>query len=591
MCRTFVSTLRGMMKNKTRCSHVVLVAALLFAAGCRDSATDATNQLVPPVQDDVVIHAVEDFGAKPDGISDNEPALQRALDHASSLGGGTVLLAAGVYGISLPLIVDSRVRLVGEGQGKTILRSLVSDWGKIVKGAGVWAAVAMVAADDASVSELTVDLSVAQTHSNGISILPAGAAFEGQVSTNCEISGVEVIGGGNHHAYMIWNLRGRGVRIVNNVVDGGITASVASSNQEGIESYGGQDVLVGWNLVRNIGNTALNFGSAGLPDTGIDHLEVVGNVVRNSGRGLNIGPWMGPAGPENVSNVLIEGNDFSDLWQTGIYVQAQPGTDISGLQIVDNTIQSVGSADSIGATTGIHFQGTPSSADLPASTSSGNIVRGNRIHTVAGTNALGVLVNYHPNVSLIGNSINRVGYAIQAFGSSNLLVQENGITDIDYVAVGSYGPFSSVYVRNNIIEKWGQANSNVTAVVVDDAQEGDVRGNTFRSQVIVGSAVRVGAGAANVVVFGNELFSPPGSTADPFLNLGANSNLGAFVAEADITTVSIPNSLVVPTSIVVGTQTRGAPLPFSIVAEAGRIQVTFSKPPLGGEAFRYEIDP
>lgn len=102
----------------------------------------------------------------------------------------------------------------------------------------------MVAADNASVKDLSIDLSVGQTHANGVAILPAGSQFEGAASTNCEVSGIEVIGAGNYHAYMIWNFRGRGIRIVDNIVDGRMENPVELSYQEGIESYGGADVWV-----------------------------------------------------------------------------------------------------------------------------------------------------------------------------------------------------------------------------------------------------------------------------------------------------------------------------------------------------------
>lgn len=283
--------------------------------------SDASVVQVPGGLEQEVVINVRDVGALADGVSDDEPALQSALDEVARLGGGTVHLPSGIYGIAKPLILRSGVNLSGEGRGRSIVRPVVKSLGKTDEqtGTGVWAAIAIVAADGASISDLTVDLSFVGSDANGISLLPAGADFEGVPSTNCVVADAEVIGGGNYHAYMIWNLRGRGISIVRNVVDGGITIP-AESHQEGIESYGGRDVFIAWNVVRNVGNAALNFGSAGKADTGIEGLEVVGNEVSNSGVGLNLGTAMDEAGPQNVVDVRIERNTFRAIWNKAIHV-------------------------------------------------------------------------------------------------------------------------------------------------------------------------------------------------------------------------------------------------------------------------------
>ncbi len=224
----------------------------------------------------------------------------------------------------------------------------------------------MVGADQASVSALTVDLASAGTHANGIALLPTGKSFEGTPSTNCAVFETEVLGGGNYHAYMIWNLRGRGIRIVGNVVDGGIRQPVLGSQQEGIESYGGKDVLIHGNVIRNIGNTALNFGSAGLPDTAVERLVVSDNVVTNAARGLNIGPWIAATGAaQNVSDVRIERNEFVQLWRMGLYVGVIDGTWIRDLRIATNRVTNVGFPEGANAI-GIHFNGPPVPSGDPA---------------------------------------------------------------------------------------------------------------------------------------------------------------------------------------------------------------------------------
>lgn len=53
---------------------------------------------------------VTDFGAKPDGVSTNTAAIQRAIDAAANAGGGTVLFQPGTY-MSGAIFVKSNVRL------------------------------------------------------------------------------------------------------------------------------------------------------------------------------------------------------------------------------------------------------------------------------------------------------------------------------------------------------------------------------------------------------------------------------------------------------------------------------------------------
>jgi polygalacturonase len=563
----------------------VLAAAMILAiAGCRDDSQGAKATLQSDIPDPAT-----DFGAAADGVTDDEPVLQSALDAAAAQGGGTVYLPAGVYGVGAPLILRSGVHLVGDGRGKTVLRTLVHSIGKTVEETGVWAAVAMVSANGSSVSELTIDMSFAGTEANGVALLPLGSTFQGAPSENCEVAGVEIIGGGNYHAYMIWNLRGRKIRIVDNVVDGRVTSPV-SSNQEGIESYGGTDVFIAWNTISNIGNSALNFGSAGAPDTGIQGLEVLENTVTNVGRGLNIGTWMGTDGkPQNIRDVRIEGNEFSGLWNTGLYISPQPGTELSDLTIVGNTILEVGSAGTNGAAA-IHFQGTPATSTLPAGAASGNVARSNRIGGIHGSNAIGIYVAQYPNVTLVENLISDTQNAgVYAFGASNLVVMRNKIRNAGLNAVASYGPESSVDVRDNTFTDWGST-QQTPGVVVDEAIEGAVRDNVFVRSDFAGTAVRVEAGAANVVVFGNQLVSSVDND-EPFVNLGSGSNLGSFVAQSAAMTMSVPHPLASQSSRVIVEQTAGEALALSAVPQAGYLQITFVSAPRGGEAFRFEIDP
>src|SRR5690606_24112595 len=53
---------------------------------------------------------ISDFGAKPDGITDNTEAIQRALDSCAATGGGTVLVPKGIF-VSGTIILRDNVTL------------------------------------------------------------------------------------------------------------------------------------------------------------------------------------------------------------------------------------------------------------------------------------------------------------------------------------------------------------------------------------------------------------------------------------------------------------------------------------------------
>ena len=559
------------------------LVALLLATSCK-------NEHAP-------INVVRDFGAVADATTDQEPVLQAALDFAAARGGGVVYLPEGVYGIARPLIIGSNVRLVGEGRGKSVLRSLVPTWEKVVQGAPVTAAVAMVAADRASISDLTVDMSHAGTDSHGVVAVPAGAQFEGTVSTRCEISNIEVIGGGNFHAYLIWNLRGRDIRIVHNVVEGGLPSYTPGSEQEGIESYGGSNVMVAWNVVRNIGNAALNFGSAGHPDTSLDGLTVIGNTVSNAGMGLNIGPALNPVGPQNVYDVLISDNNFTNIWRTGVHVPTLAGTEIRGLRIEKNRIQAVGSDTVTG--TGIYFKGQLQTDTAPASAASDNTVTLNHIEDVRGPNATGVLIIRYPNVHVTENTIRNVAHSgVFATSALNLVVERNVIEDTFYHGLMSHGAPSSVYVRDNTFIEWNRGNQKVAGIAIHDAMSGEIRNNEFRHRATPPSAIRVEASAADVIVFGNVLLSEtleeqsnPNSGFVPFVNNGARSNLGLFAVAPGATEYTVQNLIVSPTSTVALIQTQGETIEASVTPDTGSFRVAFASAARGDEQFWYAIDP
>lgn len=63
--------------------------------------------------------SVKDYGAVGDGVTDDTVAIQKAVTHINSLGGGTVYLPQGDYKITAPITIYNNTRFIGAGGQST----------------------------------------------------------------------------------------------------------------------------------------------------------------------------------------------------------------------------------------------------------------------------------------------------------------------------------------------------------------------------------------------------------------------------------------------------------------------------------------
>lgn len=70
---------------------------------------------------DYSIFDVKHFGAVGDGIANDAPAIQRAIDTASYYGGGTIWLPIGNFRLAAPLIPKSNIIIKGAGLGAVLM--------------------------------------------------------------------------------------------------------------------------------------------------------------------------------------------------------------------------------------------------------------------------------------------------------------------------------------------------------------------------------------------------------------------------------------------------------------------------------------
>jgi parallel beta-helix repeat protein len=436
--------------------------------------------------------------------TNDEIAIQQQLDAAAAAGGGVVQLEARVYLICEPLIVGSNTTLRGAGRGATILRGSPAANGKIIDGSLVLASIATVGTRNVVISDLTIDHTACQRNTNGISLLPkavAGAGLQeyaGDPVENSSIERVEVLGAPQFHSYMIWNLRGRHIKITGNWVDGGASSL---SNQEGIESFGGHDVLISGNTVKNIGFACLSIGSAGLRDSGLFGITATDNHLANCTIGVNLGT--SKSGSDALSNfhTRIAGNVITGARKVGIDLAVVPGTVESDLIVTENSISDMDADQAIG----ILLRASETSV-LDGDAVVANTISDNHIQNIRGTNANGIKLLGYPNVRLINNTINGTDHAgIFALDSDDLeivgnRVEKTGSSAIVLNASSSAG-FARFVVERNVVRDW---KSLTSGILVLTGKSGIVRDNVFsRTDPFSPSPVTVASKSCSVVITGN----------------------------------------------------------------------------------------
>lgn len=434
--------------------------------------------------------------------------LQKLLDAAAAAGGGTVQLKPGVYYTCRPLILGSNVHLRGAGRGATIIRGSAQISGRFVDNAYVGASIASVGTDNTSVTDLTIDHATCGRNANGLAFMPTGTSatnvekYDGTVPTNGLVERVEVLGAPDFHNYMIWNLRGQHMKFADNWVDGGATTNAA---QEGIESFGGYDVVINNNTVKNIGAACINLGSAGIVNSETNGLFVTNNYANNCGVGVNIGTSSGNGNQMN-SHTHITGNIITEARTVGIDVAVAVATNERDLQISGNTIRNI-SGDSVA---GIRLRA--SGGPIESSAVIATTVDGNHIDNIQGRNAFGIVVVSYPNARLVNNTIvDTANEGIYAIDSQDMEITSNRIERTGSIAIGMYpSPARTVErfsIERNKISDWSSVSPGV---LVNRGRYGLVRDNVFsRKDHLLPSPVVVDSESCSVRISGNIVWYLP----------------------------------------------------------------------------------
>jgi hypothetical protein len=433
-------------------------------------------------------------------ISKDGAAVQTRLDTAAA-SGGTVQLDGRVYEICEPLIMRSNVHLRGAGRGATIIRGAAAASCAIEQGAKVCASVGGAGVSNVSVTDLTIDHRTHSRDLNGIAFVPAGQEWSGRVSTNVSVSNVEVLGAPGFHNYLIWNLKGRHVKFTGNWVDGGATAD---SSQEGIESFGGHDVLIANNTVQNVGGACVNVGSAGLPESETSGILIVNNYLTGCRVGVHIGT-SDRDGKHFNTDTLIQGNVIANSRSKGIDVAVAPSTLERNLKISHNTIQNVAGKGAAGIR--LFCYGETTDHDVVNTTVEGNLISG-----VTGEESRGIFVSAYPNARLIHNTITEVDReGIFAIDADHLELIGNRIRKTAGSAImvmKRKGDVDSLVVERNFLADWS---TDSAAVFLSGGRNGIIRDNSFsRSDRVRPAPVVLDASSCSISVSGNIAWHIPG---------------------------------------------------------------------------------
>ena len=90
-------------RHLTVCSLIVLLCAI---ATFGKTNHETRGSKASSVELSETTFNLRDFGTTGDGVTDDGPALQSALDAIAEAGGGTIFIPAGSYLVATPVIKD-----------------------------------------------------------------------------------------------------------------------------------------------------------------------------------------------------------------------------------------------------------------------------------------------------------------------------------------------------------------------------------------------------------------------------------------------------------------------------------------------------
>lgn len=400
------------------------------------------------------------FGAKGDNVADETALIQAAINLCATNGGGQVFLSPGRYKISSAMLLPNNTEFFGM-PGHSILNGPFGAMtARSVAGTNIYASVAMVAVTNCEVHGITVDNAANGTSANGILF---GTDGGGVPAVNCSAWNNRILGS-NSHQYLVVNFGGRDIQIRNNYLHGGVLAPDFSSGQVGIETFGGDGVLISGNVVEYVGGNATH----PLSDRSYSraHCKNV-TVVNNKFYRCRVGYYPAQSGSygAHFENIIEANNQYIECWDSGAKLTWATNSVITGF--------SLGASHYTSCSNAVRFSGTSSAIDM-----SGITVRGLTISNASGA-ASALLLENVKNLSLSGVVIEGSWKnAAWISGCSNITFDacqfNNSSNSAAYVTSST-----NIFFRACDFRNWNLANGAFAGVTVAPGNNVDVRGSGF----------------------------------------------------------------------------------------------------------------
>jgi hypothetical protein len=483
------------------------------------------------------------YGAVGDGINDDTAAIQAAIDDAVNAGGGIVKIPTGTYKLTSSLAVreGQNVEIVGDGKGLTVLKSYGAYPSYLLGSTSTAATVLFAASFNCAVRNLTVDRREITDIANGIALW-YDAIGEGTPCKNIDVVNCEVYGPPDMHTYNIWSLNAEHVRILNCDVDGGTPSDrMGTSGAEGIEVFGGYDVLVQGNRVKNVDGSGIHlFQAHSFSSLSTSAITVVDNHVQDCYRGIGI---IGQAtGGQRA--IQVTGNTVIDCDERGVALLLNADSLAQDIIIAQNHIENCVEGITLFGEDGL--------------TTSNILISGNTLRGITSVEQGAILLVNVSQIQISNNQIDETtNQSIRLLNASHIQVSNNSSNDAGDKHLQIWNS-SHVSVSENY---FGDYASDAAAARVDAASSDiDVINNTFFKTGSDGYAVFL-AGVTRGSIIGNQLVG--GSTFHPhpypFFVAGDSSDIQVHGNDGSPTALTAYGSgaayqiTVIPAAIEMGT--------------------------------------
>lgn len=449
--------------------------------------------------------------------TDVAPYIQAGIDALEAAGGGVLFFPPGLYIVGTALHVQSDdIYLVGSGKENTIVRPKVG-WVAVTLGSGasLSGVINFCGVDYFGCTGFFVDGFTNSIDCNGIIAVPTGTNGAGTICTNGYIrdNKVKIKLDENYH---IWTLRGQYIEISGNYCDGSETSFDGSSTQEGIEVYGGYNVTVHNNFVKNIGNNGIFVQSiaATTDDSELQSIRVTNNHIEGCNAGVHLHPTRDATnGDMYAKDILISDNVIIGCWTYGVIAKLTTASStMEGITISGNTIRGPSSGGQA-ASRGITFD------NQVASVTTVNIrnisITDNRIIDIPLTDAGGAITcNYLTMGRISENQITQSAASLGSGNARGVLLkgctrfnfQNNTVDGARLYALEIQTSCTHYTVSGNVLLNFNLGSAGVPGLIVSSGTDFAITDNDLDTSDVTNIAKIIGldsAGLDRYVVRGN----------------------------------------------------------------------------------------